>query len=98
MALLASFFYVSLKVISESLVSNLDINMALDSVLMLSAPSLSAVDSAVADLSSNSFRVLTSKMGGLKLKIVALEVLVNLVLEKLDCLCSGLDLPALFLS
>ncbi|KAG9285610.1 hypothetical protein G9A89_009250 [Geosiphon pyriformis] len=29
-------------------------------------------------------------MGGLKSKIVALEVLVNSILEKLDCLCSDL--------
>ncbi|KAG9296302.1 hypothetical protein G9A89_014894 [Geosiphon pyriformis] len=73
-----------------SLVLHLDMDMALDSVLMPSASPFSAAGNVVSDFSSSSSKVLTFKVGSLKSKMVALEVLISLVLEKLDHLCSGL--------
>ncbi|KAG9301921.1 hypothetical protein G9A89_020965 [Geosiphon pyriformis] len=72
-----------------SLVLYLDVDMAVDNMLLASAPPLSAVDDVVHDSSLSFFKVLTSKVGGLELKIVAFEVLISLVLERLNHLCSG---------
>ncbi|KAG9298653.1 hypothetical protein G9A89_012721 [Geosiphon pyriformis] len=62
-----------LLVTSVSLVSDFDSNMILNNVLALSASSFSVVVDVVADFSSSSFKVLTTKMGNLELKIVALK-------------------------
>ncbi|KAG9285844.1 hypothetical protein G9A89_013269 [Geosiphon pyriformis] len=69
-----------------------DLDMNLDVVTVSPSSLLSAVADSVAGLSSSSSKVLTTKMGGLESKMVALKVLVESVLERLDCLCSELDL------
>ncbi|KAG9298751.1 hypothetical protein G9A89_012819 [Geosiphon pyriformis] len=79
-------------VVSVSLAPVLNLDMVLNNVLMLSVPSFSADFKVVADFSSSSSKVLTTKMGGLESKIVVLEVSINLVLGRLDHLCSGLNL------
>ncbi|KAG9291928.1 hypothetical protein G9A89_004866 [Geosiphon pyriformis] len=89
---LASKLSVLSLVISVPLNSVLDSNMALNNTLAFSVFSFLVVVDTVADFSSSSFKVLTTKVGGLESKLVALEVSVESVLEKLDCLCSGLDL------
>ncbi|KAG9287643.1 hypothetical protein G9A89_023993 [Geosiphon pyriformis] len=75
---------VSLPVVSVSVVSGLDLDMVLDSVPMVSTPFFPVVNNAAANLSSSSSKVLTTKVGGLESKMVALEVSVESVLEKLD--------------
>ncbi|KAG9300443.1 hypothetical protein G9A89_010068 [Geosiphon pyriformis] len=83
--------YVSFLVVFVSVTSNLDLEMALNDTLASPLPSLLiVVVDSVADLSLSSSKVLTTKMGGLESKIVALEVSVEFVLEKLDHFCSGL--------
>ncbi|KAG9294560.1 hypothetical protein G9A89_008671 [Geosiphon pyriformis] len=57
-------------------------------MLLASAPPLPAVDDVVHDFSLSFFKVLISKVGELKLKIVVFEVSISSVLEKLDHLCS----------
>ncbi|KAG9307741.1 hypothetical protein G9A89_023306 [Geosiphon pyriformis] len=47
------------------------------------------VSSGVSNLGSNSSKILTSKMGCLESKLMALEALVCSVLEKLDQMCAG---------
>ncbi|KAG9301763.1 hypothetical protein G9A89_003310 [Geosiphon pyriformis] len=69
-----------------SVVSGLDSVMVLNSVPVFSTPFPPVVNNAAANLSSSSFKVLTTKVGGLESKMVALKVLVKSVLEKLDCL------------
>ncbi|KAG9298529.1 hypothetical protein G9A89_018888 [Geosiphon pyriformis] len=80
---------VSLPVTPTSLVLHLNVNIAMDDMSLTSAPFLSAVDDVVHNFSSSFSKVLTSKMGRLESKIVVFEVSISLVLEKLDCLCSG---------
>ncbi|KAG9301653.1 hypothetical protein G9A89_016723 [Geosiphon pyriformis] len=83
--------HVSPPVVLVPVVFNLNSEMALNNTLVSPPPSLSVVvTDSVADLSSNSSRVLTTKVGGLESKIVALEMSVKSVLERLDHLCSGL--------
>ncbi|KAG9291576.1 hypothetical protein G9A89_021995 [Geosiphon pyriformis] len=98
LVLLASKSSVLFLVVSVLLNSVVNSDMAIDDTLVFSILSLVIVVDTVANLSSSSSKVLTSKMGGLKSKLVALEVLVELVLEKLDHLCSSLDLPAFIVS
>ncbi|KAG9307608.1 hypothetical protein G9A89_023173 [Geosiphon pyriformis] len=82
-------------VVSVSLAPVLDSNMVLDKVLVLSTFLLSVGFNVVADFSSSSSKIVTTKMGGLKSKIVALETLVSLVLKRLNHLCSGLGLSSM---
>ncbi|KAG9296266.1 hypothetical protein G9A89_014858 [Geosiphon pyriformis] len=93
LVLLASNFHVPPLVVFAPVVSNLDLEMALDRTLASSFFSLSVViTDSVANLSSSSSKVLTTKMGKLESKMVALEVSVEFVLERLDYLCSVLGL------
>ncbi|KAG9302611.1 hypothetical protein G9A89_007315 [Geosiphon pyriformis] len=83
-------FCVSSLVTPAFLASNLDLDMALDNMLTFPAASLLVIVDTVADFSSSSSKVLTTKMGKLESKLVALEVSLKLVLKKLNCLCSDL--------
>ncbi|KAG9292592.1 hypothetical protein G9A89_006963 [Geosiphon pyriformis] len=58
--------------------SALNSNMAVDSVVVLSSPSLLVVGNAISELSLSSSKILITKIGGLELKIIALEVSVSL--------------------
>ncbi|KAG9307767.1 hypothetical protein G9A89_023332 [Geosiphon pyriformis] len=90
---LASKSYVPPPVVLEPVMSNLDSDIAMDDTLLFPPPFLLVVTAnSVTDLSSSSSKVLTTKMGGLEFKMVALKVSVESVLERLDCLCSGLGL------
>ncbi|KAG9290647.1 hypothetical protein G9A89_011610 [Geosiphon pyriformis] len=94
---LASKLHVSLLVVLASVMSNLNSEMALNNTLAFSPPPfLGVVADSVTDLSSSSSKVLTTKVDKLEFKIVALEMLVEYVLEKLNCLCSGLGLSTFF--
>ncbi|KAG9299160.1 hypothetical protein G9A89_013808 [Geosiphon pyriformis] len=78
---------VSFLVVLTPIMSNLNSEMALDDTLASSSLSLSVVVAdSVADLSLSSSKVLTTKMSRLESKIVALEVSVESVLERLDCI------------
>ncbi|KAG9300322.1 hypothetical protein G9A89_011395 [Geosiphon pyriformis] len=92
LVLLTFVSYVSPLVVLASVTFNLDSDMALDNMMTSPSSPLSVVVNLVVDLSSSSSKVLTTKVGGLESKIVALEVLVGSVLKRLDCLCSGLNL------
>ncbi|KAG9300333.1 hypothetical protein G9A89_011406 [Geosiphon pyriformis] len=63
-------------------------DMVLDGVLVSSVLFFSAVDDNVSGFSSNSSKVLTTKVGGLESKLVSLEASISSVLVRLDCLCS----------
>ncbi|KAG9306177.1 hypothetical protein G9A89_016081 [Geosiphon pyriformis] len=63
-------------------------DMVLDNSKSVVLP-LSSVSSGVLNLGSSSSKILTSKVGCLELKLMALEALVCLVLEKLDQMCAG---------
>ncbi|KAG9292607.1 hypothetical protein G9A89_006979 [Geosiphon pyriformis] len=80
------------SVASISLVADMNSDMTLDDALIDPIPFFVVVTDVVANISLSSSKVLTTKMGGLKSKMVALEVSVESVLEKLDQLCSGLGL------
>ncbi|KAG9286676.1 hypothetical protein G9A89_012226 [Geosiphon pyriformis] len=88
---LASKSYVSFLVVFAPVASNLDSEMALDNTLASPPFSLLVVvTNLVANLSSSSSKVLTTKVGRLESKMVALKMSVEAVLKRLDCLCSGL--------
>ncbi|KAG9288540.1 hypothetical protein G9A89_006036 [Geosiphon pyriformis] len=95
---LAVTFEVSSPVVSVYVASGLDLNMTLDGVLVSSILFSSAVNDTVINLSSSSSKILTTKVGGLESKMLALKVSVKSVLEKLDHLCLGLGSSALFSS
>ncbi|KAG9298290.1 hypothetical protein G9A89_002778 [Geosiphon pyriformis] len=82
------------SLVASLLDSVLDLNMAVDNIVVPSSSSFPLVNKTAPDLSLSSSKMLTTKIGGLKSKMLALEVLVNLVLERLDFLCSGLGLLA----
>ncbi|KAG9299304.1 hypothetical protein G9A89_013952 [Geosiphon pyriformis] len=65
--------------------------MALNDMTMFLTALFSVVVDLIANFSSSNFKVLTTKVSGLKSKIMALEVLVKSVLERLNCMCSGLE-------
>ncbi|KAG9292498.1 hypothetical protein G9A89_001571 [Geosiphon pyriformis] len=75
-------------ILAVSMTVSLDLgqDMVLDSSELVSS-SLSHVVSNVSALGSSSSKVLTTKIGSLESKFVALETSVNLVLVKLDQLC-----------
>ncbi|KAG9284285.1 hypothetical protein G9A89_002095 [Geosiphon pyriformis] len=75
-----------------SVVSGLDLDMVLNDASAVSNLSPLVISDISSIISPSSFKVLTTKVGGLESKIVALEVLVESVLEKLDCLCSDISL------
>ncbi|KAG9287260.1 hypothetical protein G9A89_008890 [Geosiphon pyriformis] len=90
LVLLASKLLIPLPVVLTSVAPNLNSDMTLDVMVVSLSLSLSIVADPVSDLGLSSSKVLTSKVGGLESKMVALEVSVDFVLEKLDHLCSGL--------
>ncbi|KAG9304118.1 hypothetical protein G9A89_006028 [Geosiphon pyriformis] len=67
---------------------NLDFDMAVDDPGVWSIFFSSGVADLLLGLSSS--KVLTSKVGGLESKLVALDISVGLILAKLDQLCAGL--------
>ncbi|KAG9306353.1 hypothetical protein G9A89_018236 [Geosiphon pyriformis] len=81
-----SFFFV----VITSLSSDLDSNMVLDILQMPLITSLLAVINTSLILDSSSSKILTTKMGSQKSKLVALEASVDFVLLKLDYLYAGL--------
>ncbi|KAG9294962.1 hypothetical protein G9A89_017756 [Geosiphon pyriformis] len=87
-----------LLIVSVPLDSVVNSNMALNNTLISSILPFLVVVDTVANLSSNSSKVLIIKVGGLESKLVALEVSIESVLEKLDQLCFGLGLLALIIS
>ncbi|KAG9304838.1 hypothetical protein G9A89_016868 [Geosiphon pyriformis] len=87
---LASGLHTSLMVVATPVATNVDSNMTIDDTAVSSFYPLSVVVDSVTDLSSSSSRVLTTKVSRLKSKIVTLEVSIEFVLERLNCLCSGL--------
>ncbi|KAG9292039.1 hypothetical protein G9A89_017939 [Geosiphon pyriformis] len=81
----------SLLVGSVPLVPVLDSDMALDSELALSTPHLLSANLG-ASFSSSSSKVLTTKMGGLKSKMSALEAFVDSKIA--TCNVRGINVPA----
>ncbi|KAG9297923.1 hypothetical protein G9A89_018751 [Geosiphon pyriformis] len=79
---------VSLLKIPITVVSGLVSDMVLGNASAISTPSFLVINEMTAVISPSSSKVLTTKVGGLESKIVALEVLVESVLKKLDHLCS----------
>ncbi|KAG9300094.1 hypothetical protein G9A89_018371 [Geosiphon pyriformis] len=65
-------------------------DMAVDSVMVLFSLSLPVVEIASSEFSLSSSKILITKVGGLKPKIIILEVSVSLVLARLDSLCFNL--------
>ncbi|KAG9299249.1 hypothetical protein G9A89_013897 [Geosiphon pyriformis] len=63
-------------------------DMVLDDPKPVALPSFS-VSSGVSNLGSSSLKILTSKVGCLKSKLMALEALICSVLKKLDQVCAG---------
>ncbi|KAG9297287.1 hypothetical protein G9A89_006386, partial [Geosiphon pyriformis] len=78
--------------VAPPLDSALNLDMIVNSVVVLSSPSLLLVNNAIPKLSLSSSKVLTTKVGGLELKMMALKISVSLVLVSLDSLCSGLGM------
>ncbi|KAG9303416.1 hypothetical protein G9A89_013742 [Geosiphon pyriformis] len=72
-------------------------NMVLDEPKSAVLP-LSSVSSGVSSLGSSSSKILTSKVGCLESKLIALEASVCLVLEKLDQICAGSGSAVFFVS
>ncbi|KAG9293985.1 hypothetical protein G9A89_019323 [Geosiphon pyriformis] len=83
---------------SSSLVLHLDVDMAVNDMSLAFASPFPAVDDVIYNFSSSFSKILTFKVSRLKSKIVAFEVSIGSVLERLDCLCSDVDSSALFLS
>ncbi|KAG9296429.1 hypothetical protein G9A89_015021 [Geosiphon pyriformis] len=73
-----------LLVASVSVALVLDSDMVLNNVLLPFTPFLSVGSDLVANFSSSSSKILTTKIGELESKMVVLEVLVKSVLEKLN--------------
>ncbi|KAG9293616.1 hypothetical protein G9A89_005619 [Geosiphon pyriformis] len=68
-----------------------DSNMAVNDVLPpVASPFLVVIDKSADNFGPSSLKILTSKIGSLKSKMVVLEALVNSVLAKLDILCLSL--------
>ncbi|KAG9302175.1 hypothetical protein G9A89_020609 [Geosiphon pyriformis] len=82
---------VPLLVVLVCVVFGLNSDMTLDGALVFFIPLSPAVNNTVINLSSSSSKVLTTKVGDLESKMLALEISVESVLEKLNCLCSNLD-------
>ncbi|KAG9297113.1 hypothetical protein G9A89_019394 [Geosiphon pyriformis] len=91
LVLLASSLFVPPFIASISLVVDMNSDMTLNDALIDLIFLPVVVIDAVADISLSSSKVLTTKARGLESKMVALKMLVESVLERLDQLCSGLD-------
>ncbi|KAG9297104.1 hypothetical protein G9A89_019385 [Geosiphon pyriformis] len=87
---LVSGLHASLMVVATLVATNVDLDMAINNTAVLSPPPLLVVVDLVTDLSLSNSKVLTTKVGELESKMVALELSVESVLEKLNCLCSDL--------
>ncbi|KAG9285089.1 hypothetical protein G9A89_009900 [Geosiphon pyriformis] len=87
---LAITFDASPPAVPVCVVLGIDLNMVLDCTSLISNPFPSVISDTAPIISPSSSKVLTTKIGDLESKMVALEVLVESVLEKLDCLCSDL--------
>ncbi|KAG9300420.1 hypothetical protein G9A89_010045 [Geosiphon pyriformis] len=87
-----------LPVVSETLSSDVISDMILDTALVLPGTPLSVIHDAVVKLSSSSSKVFTAKVSGLETKLIALEVSIGSVLNKLNILCSGSGLSVLLSS
>ncbi|KAG9300593.1 hypothetical protein G9A89_005193 [Geosiphon pyriformis] len=81
-----------------AVVSDMDLGLALDSALSLSASSLPNVGESFVDFSLSSSKILTAKIGSLESNMMALEALICSVLGRLDYLHSGSGLSAFSLS
>ncbi|KAG9286402.1 hypothetical protein G9A89_014568 [Geosiphon pyriformis] len=88
----------SLPAVSETLTSDVNFNMIVDTALVSSGTPPLVIHNAVVELSFSSSKVLTAKVGGLETKLIALEASVGSVLDKLNILCSGSDLSVLLSS
>ncbi|KAG9285762.1 hypothetical protein G9A89_013187 [Geosiphon pyriformis] len=77
-------------IIAVPLDSALSLDITIDSMVVLSLPPLPVINNTTSDLSLSSLKILITKVGGLELKMMALEILVNSVLARLDFLCSSL--------
>ncbi|KAG9285350.1 hypothetical protein G9A89_010825 [Geosiphon pyriformis] len=91
LVLLITTFDASPPVVPVSVVSGLDLNIVLDGVSAIFNPSPPVISDTASVISSSSSKVLTTKVSGLESKMMALKISVESVLEKLDCLCSGLS-------
>ncbi|KAG9296904.1 hypothetical protein G9A89_006859 [Geosiphon pyriformis] len=89
---------VSPSEVSVTVVPGLDLDMVLNGESMIFTPSSLVVNDTAITINPSSSKVLTTKVGGLESKMVALEVSVESVLEKLDHLCSDLGFSAAFIS
>ncbi|KAG9302483.1 hypothetical protein G9A89_006447 [Geosiphon pyriformis] len=66
-----------LSVVSETLTSNVNSDMIMNTALVSSGTPLSVIYNAVVEFSSSSSKVLTAKVGGLETKLIALEALLK---------------------
>ncbi|KAG9299499.1 hypothetical protein G9A89_020670 [Geosiphon pyriformis] len=82
LVLLVPVFQVKSLVVSAFILSMSDANMVLDVPWLFLPFSSPVVKDKVVDLGLSSLKVLTSKIGSLKSKIVVLEVSIGLILEK----------------
>ncbi|KAG9290133.1 hypothetical protein G9A89_010439 [Geosiphon pyriformis] len=73
-----------------AVVSDMDLGLDLDSTLLLSASSSPNVGGSVVDFSLSSSKVLTAKIGGLELNMMAFEASICSVLDRLNHLHSEL--------
>ncbi|KAG9286815.1 hypothetical protein G9A89_012365 [Geosiphon pyriformis] len=80
-------FKVESPIVPASVVLMSDAYMILDISLSSLPPSSSDVEGKTVDLGLSSSKVLTSKVGGLEFKMIALEVSISSILGKLDLLC-----------
>ncbi|KAG9297558.1 hypothetical protein G9A89_007633 [Geosiphon pyriformis] len=88
---LAPVSQVVLPVVLVSALSTSNTNMVLD-IPYSSLPLFSSVvEEKVVDLGLSSSKIFTSKVSSLELKMVALEVSIKSILEKLDLLCMNSD-------
>ncbi|KAG9298573.1 hypothetical protein G9A89_004281 [Geosiphon pyriformis] len=78
-------------VISASLNLSANSNMMLDAPQVFSFPPITVINNAASDFGFSSSKILTTKVGGLESKIIALDAVVDTVLARLDLLCSGLE-------
>ncbi|KAG9288011.1 hypothetical protein G9A89_017606 [Geosiphon pyriformis] len=86
---LASLSYASLLAVSVPSAPVVDSDMALNGMLASSAPPFLSGSESADGLSSSGSKILTSKIGGLKSKMSALEALFGSIMVRLNLLCSG---------
>ncbi|KAG9297125.1 hypothetical protein G9A89_019406 [Geosiphon pyriformis] len=86
---LASFPSALPLVSPTAVVSDMDLGLELDGMLLLSASSSPNVGGSVVDFSPSSSKILTAKIGSLELNMMALEASIRSVLDRLDHLRSG---------